>query len=219
MSSLHPLKDWSLQHSRGGSIEAHDIPYTTPSGTGFFTRQEVLDCGHLLGWLAEPHDDIALVGVLRSPFFVLADDTLLALRSTGQPLLRTLADPPAAISGDERARCEHAGGVLGELRSAAGSATRDRRTQGDREGKLVSPSLRREAVCMLQARLELSERRACRVTGQHRSTQRRLPAHGRGDDALRTELHAFSRGHPRRGYRRAWATLREEGWTVNRKRV
>ena len=72
---------------------------------------------------------------------------------------------------------------------------------------------------MLQDRLELSERRACRVTGQHRSTQRRLPARGRGDDALRTELHAFSRGHPRWGYRRAWATLREEGWTVNRKRV
>ena len=38
-------------------------------------------------------------------------------------------------------------------------------------------------------------------------------------DALRTELHAFSRGHPRWGYRRAWATLREEGWGVNRKRV
>ena len=72
---------------------------------------------------------------------------------------------------------------------------------------------------MLRDRLELSERRACRVTGQHRSTQRRLPARGRGDDALRTELHAFSRGHPRWGYRRAWATLREEGWTVNRKRV
>ena len=72
---------------------------------------------------------------------------------------------------------------------------------------------------MLQDRLELSERRACRVTGQHRSTQRRVAARGRGDDALRTELHAFSRGHPRWGYRRAWATLREEGWGVNRKRV
>ena len=52
---------------------------------------------------------------------------------------------------------------------------------------------------MLQDRLELSERRACRVTGQHRSTQRRLPARGRGDDALRRELHACSRGHPRWG--------------------
>ena len=72
---------------------------------------------------------------------------------------------------------------------------------------------------MLQDRLELSERRACRVTGQHRSTQRRLPVRGCGDDALRRELHAFSRRHPRWGYRRAWATLREEGWGVNRKRV
>jgi putative transposase len=72
---------------------------------------------------------------------------------------------------------------------------------------------------MLQARFELSERRACRITGQHRSTQRRVPWRGRGDDALRTELRAFSRGHPRWGYRRAWATLREKGWTMNRKRI
>ena len=67
---------------------------------------------------------------------------------------------------------------------------------------------------MLQDRLGLSERRACRVTGRHRSRQRRLAARGRGDEALRTQLHAFSRGHPRWGYRRAWATLREEGWGV-----
>jgi len=83
----------------------------------------------------------------------------------------------------------------------------------------VSPSRRREAVCMLQARFALSERRACRITGQHRSTQRRIPRRGRGDDALRAQLRAFSRGHPRWGYRRAWAVLRHEGWSVNRKRV
>lgn len=72
---------------------------------------------------------------------------------------------------------------------------------------------------MLQARFELSERRACRITGQHRSTQRHVPTRGRCDDALRTSLRAFSRGHPRWGYRKAWAVLREEGWTVNRKRI
>lgn len=72
---------------------------------------------------------------------------------------------------------------------------------------------------MLQTRFELSERRACRITGQHRATQRRVPTRGRGDDALRTELRVFSRGHPRWGYRKAWALLREEGWTVNRKHV
>ena len=77
----------------------------------------------------------------------------------------------------------------------------------------------REVERLLGEGQTIAERRACRVTGQHRSTQRRLPARGRGDDALRTALHAFSRGHPRWGYRRAWATLRDEGWGVNRKRV
>jgi putative transposase len=72
---------------------------------------------------------------------------------------------------------------------------------------------------MLQTRFDLSERRACRISGQHRSTQRRVPTRGRSNDALRTELRAFSRGHPRWGYRKAWALLREEGWTVNRKQV
>ena len=39
-------------------------------------------------------------------------------------------------------------------------------------------------------------------------------------DVLRTELHAFSRGHPPQGLPQAWATLREEGWYKgNRKRV
>jgi putative transposase len=72
---------------------------------------------------------------------------------------------------------------------------------------------------MLQDRLALSERRACRITGQHRSTQRGVPTRGRGADALRQQLRTFSRGHPRWGYRMAWATLRAEGWTVNRKQV
>ena len=72
---------------------------------------------------------------------------------------------------------------------------------------------------MLQDRLGLSERRACRVTGQHRSTQRRDPTRGHADGALRGELHRFSRAHPRWGYRRAWATLRQGGWSVNRKRI
>lgn len=71
---------------------------------------------------------------------------------------------------------------------------------------------------MLQRRLQLSERRACRITGQHRSTQRHQPRRDRGD-ALRAWLHAFSRTRPRWGYRRAWVLLRAEGWAVNRKRV
>jgi putative transposase len=72
---------------------------------------------------------------------------------------------------------------------------------------------------MLMDRLGLSERRACRVAGQHRSTQRhRDPDVGR-DDGLRRRLREIARAYPRWGYRRAWALLRGEGFEVNRKRV
>ena len=53
---------------------------------------------------------------------------------------------------------------------------------------------------MLQERLDMSERRACRIVGQYRSTQRREVTRGKGDDALRARLHAFSVKHKRWGY-------------------
>jgi len=72
---------------------------------------------------------------------------------------------------------------------------------------------------MLQDRLAVSERRACRITGQHRSTQRHQPCRGDRDDALRARLRELSREHPRWGYRRAWASLRGDGWEANRKKI
>jgi putative transposase len=72
---------------------------------------------------------------------------------------------------------------------------------------------------MLMDRKGLSERRACEIVGQHRSTQRREPWVAQDDAALRARLRRFSRDRPRWGYRRAHVQLREEGWSVNRKRV
>jgi putative transposase len=72
---------------------------------------------------------------------------------------------------------------------------------------------------MLRDRLGVSERRACRYVGQHRSTQRRAPARATDDQALREALRAFSAERPRWGYRQAHQRLGEEGWGVNRKRV
>jgi hypothetical protein len=72
---------------------------------------------------------------------------------------------------------------------------------------------------MLQDRLGLSERRACRVAGQHRSTQRHEPNVAPDDAALRKRLREISKLKKRWGYRRAHARLIEEGWSVNRKRV
>ncbi len=66
---------------------------------------------------------------------------------------------------------------------------------------------------------DVGAERACRIVGQHRSTQRRPVTRGKGDDALRARLHAFSRKHKRWGYRKAWAVLRDEGWDANRKKI
>ena len=72
---------------------------------------------------------------------------------------------------------------------------------------------------MLRDRLALSERRACRYIGQHRSTQRREPTVARDDQALRGELRRVAGEHKRWGYRRAHHELGQRGWSVNRKRV
>ncbi len=72
---------------------------------------------------------------------------------------------------------------------------------------------------MLCDRLSLSERRACQIAGQHRSTQRHEPTQAQDDAALRARLRELSRDRPRWGYRRAHAALLEEGWCLNRKRV
>jgi putative transposase len=73
---------------------------------------------------------------------------------------------------------------------------------------------------MLIERLGLSERRACQIAGQHRSTQRHQPRRGaERDDALRVRLRRLSAEHSRWGYRKAWGVVRNEGWAVNRKKI
>lgn len=72
---------------------------------------------------------------------------------------------------------------------------------------------------MLVDRLGLSERRACRIAGQNRSTQRYCPQAAPDDAALRARLRKISEQRPRWGYRRAHGHLLTEGWSVNKKRV
>ena len=65
----------------------------------------------------------------------------------------------------------------------------------------------------------VSERLACRVLGQHRSTQRKVP-NGRTDDAaLTADIVELATRYGRYGYRRIAAMLETAGWAVNVKRV
>ena len=107
------------------ALESHGVPYVTPAGAGFFTRQEVRDLTNLLAWLSEPDDHIALVGALRSPLFMIDDRTLLACHAADRSWTRVLAHPPDGVAGAARRRCTHAAAVLKELREAAATEPPD----------------------------------------------------------------------------------------------
>jgi len=83
----------------------------------------------------------------------------------------------------------------------------------------LSPSRRRLAIDHVQEVIGVSERRACRVVGQHRSTQRK-PRTSRPDErSLTAEIIRLATQYGRYGYRRITALLRNDGWVVNAKRV
>jgi transposase InsO family protein len=67
--------------------------------------------------------------------------------------------------------------------------------------------------------LGVSERRACRVLGQYRSTQRHIPQ-GREDEArLVADMIELARQYGRYGYRRIAVLLRDAGWFVSDGRI
>jgi len=65
------------------ALGQRSIPYYVHKGTGFYQRQEILDLISLLTFLQRPYDDIALVGLLRSPYIGLEDTDLLHIRRSG----------------------------------------------------------------------------------------------------------------------------------------
>jgi len=83
----------------------------------------------------------------------------------------------------------------------------------------VSPDRRRAAVGHLQRRFKVSQRRACLVVGQIRSTQRYHPVPTDFETRLVKAMNAEAQTHPRWGYRRIHALLVADGWAVNLKRI
>jgi putative transposase len=76
----------------------------------------------------------------------------------------------------------------------------------------------RIAVRALQAKLELSERRACALAGLGRSTCRYRPRRADWPE-LREQLRALAAERRRFGYRRLYVLLRRQGYVVNLKRI
>ena len=85
---------------------------------------------------------------------------------------------------------------------------------------MVTPNRRRQAVDRLEDVFGVSQRRACAVIGQPRSTQRlAAPVPSDAEAELRDWLRRFAKRRPRWGWRRAAKQLRREGHQVNDKKV
>ena len=65
----------------------------------------------------------------------------------------------------------------------------------------------------------MSERRACLLVDQHRSTNRHQPDPGTFERRLVARLHQLAEAHPQEGYKTICRRLRWKGWRVNHKRV
>ncbi len=60
-------------------LRQYGIPFKTIGGVGFYRRQEIFDVYHLLRFLDNPADDLAMAGLLRSPFAGISDAGLFYL--------------------------------------------------------------------------------------------------------------------------------------------
>jgi len=78
-----PLERVAVLYRASGSayalireLQGRRIPYSVRGGQNLFERQEILDLHRLIYFLADTKDDLSLVGLLRSPLFLLSDATL-----------------------------------------------------------------------------------------------------------------------------------------------
>jgi len=60
------------------------IPYIISGGVGFYQTQEIYDFYNYFQFLLNTHDDVALVGILRSPFFGISDAELYQIALMGE---------------------------------------------------------------------------------------------------------------------------------------
>lgn len=84
------------------AFEEAGIPFVTVAGKGFYDRPEVRDLMNILRALADPMDDLAFAGLLRSPAFGLTDAALYLLRQAGEPYWTALRGELSALSEVDR---------------------------------------------------------------------------------------------------------------------
>jgi len=107
------------------AFEQVGIPFVTVAGRGFYGRPEVRDLLNALLALADPSDDLALVGLLRSPALGLSDAALYHLcqargGAAGQPLWATLQAASRDLPAEDGQAAQRAMALVSELHNQAG---------------------------------------------------------------------------------------------------
>jgi ATP-dependent helicase/nuclease subunit A len=92
-----------------GALRRRGLPYVAEGEKHFYQRQEVIDLVNLLGCIQNPHDQVALLGTLRSPVGALTDREIMDLAALG-PLAYRDAGPPGLDTHSKAAhlRCLYA---------------------------------------------------------------------------------------------------------------
>jgi ATP-dependent helicase/nuclease subunit A len=102
------------------ALEEVGIPFVTVAGGGFYDRPEIRDLLNVLRAIANPWDDLAMAGLLRSPAFGLSDAALHRLRLPqpgAAPLSyrQALKDDLGGLPPEERARAARARAAVDQL--------------------------------------------------------------------------------------------------------
>lgn len=102
------------------ALESAGIPFVTVAGRGFYERAEIRDLLNILRAAADPTDDLAMAGLLRSPAFGLPDAALYQLRrpiddGAPVPFYLTLRGDLSFLSGQDRTRALRAKRIVDDL--------------------------------------------------------------------------------------------------------
>jgi ATP-dependent exoDNAse (exonuclease V) beta subunit len=122
------IKDWDevtllFRASTGfppyeNAFEEAGIPFVTVAGQGFYDRPEIRDVLNILRALADPTDDLAMAGLLRSPAFGLTDAALYQLRWQGRNARHyreALQDDLSSLSDADQERARRSVAILEQL--------------------------------------------------------------------------------------------------------
>ncbi|MCG6154234.1 UvrD-helicase domain-containing protein [Rubinisphaera margarita] len=140
------------------------IEYYVVSGRAFFAQQEVFDLANLCRFLDDDSDEVALVGILRSPMFGWSDDTIAEVADHSGGLWQTLSQNER-VSVSDAAQAGVVGRtreILSELmdlrhRVGIGTLLRHAVTETGYDGALLTEFLGERKVANLQKLLSMAD--------------------------------------------------------------